>query len=249
MTDLDPQRDRTRAAIVAGLRDALLIVLGYIPFGLAAGAAMAQTTVDPVVSIVSSPIIFAGAAQLVAIQLLGSGTGVALVVLTVLIINARHLLYSASLEPHWVGWTRGQRMAGAFLLADPAYALAITRFERPEGAGSRAEQLGYYFAAGIELLIGWTTLVTAGVLLGGLIPSWVPLELAIPLTFLLLVVPLLKDSAGFVAAGVGGIVALLAHPLPLGAGLIVGAVVGLVAGGVVLARTKPVDDQPEVTHG
>jgi predicted branched-subunit amino acid permease len=229
----------SRGATLAGARDAALVVLGYIPFGLAAGAAMAQTTVSPVLSIVSSPIIFAGASQLVAIQLLSSGAGIALVVFSVLIVNARHLLYSASLEPHWEDWSRGQRLAGAFLLADPVYALAISRFERPGGPGSKSEQLGYYFAAGITCLIGWTGLVTLGVLLGGFIPAWVPLELAIPLTFLLLALPLIKDRAGLVAASVGGFVALLAHPLPYGFGLMVGAVAGLIAGGIVLARTTP----------
>ncbi len=229
----------TRSAIAAGARDAGLIVLGYIPFGLAAGAAMAQTGVAPALSILSSPIIFAGASQLVAIQLLNSGAGVALVVFSVLIVNARHLLYSASLEPHLVSWSRWQRMLGAFLLADPVFALAISRFEREEGAGTRSQQLGYYFAAGTTCLVGWTALVTAGVLLGGLIPTWVPLELAIPLTFLLLVLPLIKDRAGLVAASVGGIAALIAHPLPFGFGLMVGAVAGLVAGGIVLARSTP----------
>jgi predicted branched-subunit amino acid permease len=226
-----------RSAIGAGTRDAGLLVLGYIPFALAAGAAMAQTHVSPVVSILSSPIIFAGASQLVAIQLLSSGAGIALVVFSVLVVNARHLLYSASLEPHWADWSRGQRMAGAFLLADPVYALAISRFERPGGPGPKSEQLGYYFAAGITCLIGWSSLVTVGVLLGGFIPSWIPLELAIPLTFLLLVLPLIKDRAGLVAATVGGFVALVAHPLPFGFGLMVGAVAGLIAGGIVLART------------
>ncbi|MCS0500531.1 AzlC family ABC transporter permease [Protaetiibacter mangrovi] len=248
-------RERTRSAVLQGIRDAVMIVLGYIPFGLAAGAAMAQTDVGPAVSIASSPIVFAGAAQLVAIQLLDSGAGIALVVATVLIVNARHLLYSASLEPHLAGWTRGQRMAGAFLLADPVYALAITRFERAEGAGSRAEQLGYYFAAGLTCLVGWTGLTTLGVFLGGFIPGWVPLELAIPLTFLLLVLPLIKDSAGLVAAAVGGLAAFLAHGLPFGMGLLVGALVGLIAGGVVLARTAPRDPdaapdaRAEVGHG
>jgi predicted branched-subunit amino acid permease len=226
-----------RSAIGAGVRDAGLLVLGYIPFALAAGAAMAQTHVSPVVSILSSPIIFAGASQLVAIQLLSSGAGIALVVFSVLVVNARHLLYSASLEPHWSHWSRGERMAGAFLLADPVYALAISRFERPGGPGSKSEQLGYYFAAGITCLIGWSGLVTVGVLLGGFIPTWIPLELAIPLTFLLLVLPLIKDRAGLVAATVGGFVALVAHPLPYGFGLMVGAAAGLVAGGIVLART------------
>lgn len=233
----------TRSAVAAGLRDALLIVLGYIPFGLAAGAAMAQTNVEPVLSILGSPIIFAGASQLIAVQLLSSGSGVALVVFSVLIINARHLLYSASMEPHLADWSRGQRLAAAYFLSDPVYALAVSRFERDEGAGSKAEQLGYYFTAGITCLLGWSALVTAGVLLGGFIPPWVPLELAIPLTFLLLLLPLIKDRAGLVAASVGGLVALLAAPLPFGMGLMVGAVVGLVAGGMVLARTteEPAD--------
>ena len=237
--DLPSDRDLTRAAIRAGVRDGLMLELAYIPFDLAAGAVMAHAAVDPAISIASGPIIFAGAAQLVAVQLLSSGAAIPLVVLAVFIVNARHLLYSASLEPHLTAWSRKQRLAGAFFLSDPTYALAITRFERPEGAGSKGEQLGYYFAASIVLWIGWSALLAVGVLFGGLIPPWVPLELAIPLTFLLLVLPLLKDHAGVVAASVGGIVALLAQPLPYGFGLIIGAVAGLIAGGIVLARTKP----------
>jgi 4-azaleucine resistance transporter AzlC len=226
--------------MVEGARDAALLVLGYIPFGLAAGAAMAQTEVSPVVSILSAPIIFAGASQLVAIELLNSGASIAIVVLSVLVVNARHLLYSASLEPHWAHWSRGQRMAGAFFLADPVYALAISRFERDAGPGNKREQLYYYFTTSIILVLGWTGLISAGVAVGGFIPAWVPLELAIPLTFLLLVLPLIKDRPGLVAAGVGGVVALIADPLPFGFGLMVGAVAGLIAGGIVLARTTPV---------
>lgn len=228
----------TRAAVLAGFRDAMLIVLGYIPFGLAAGAAMAQTDVHPLVSILGSPIIFAGASQLVAIQLLSSGSGIALVVFSVVIINARHLLYSASMEPHLEQWSRGQRLAAAFFLSDPVYALAVSRFEREQGAGTKPEQLGYYFAAGMTCLLGWTGLITIGVLLGGFIPPWVPLELAIPLTFLLLLLPLIKDRSGLVAASVGGLVALFAAPLPFGFGLMVGAIAGLIAGGIVLSRTS-----------
>jgi predicted branched-subunit amino acid permease len=228
----------TRSAVRAAIRDALLIVIGYIPFGLAAGAAMAQADVSPVLSILSSPILFAGASQLVAIQLLGSGAGIALIVFSVAIINARHLLYSATLEPHMADWSRGQRMGAAFLLSDPVFALSISRFEREGGAGARGAQLGYYFAAGITCFVGWASLTAIGVLLGGFIPSWVPLELAIPLTFLLLLLPLIKDRAGLVAASVGGLAAFLAQGLPFGAGLMVGALAGLIAGGVVLARTS-----------
>ena len=59
------------------------------------------------------------------------------------------------------------------------------------------------------------------------------------IVLVLLALPLIKDSAGLVAASVGGIAALIVDPLPFGAGIIVGAVAGLIAGGVVLATKAP----------
>jgi predicted branched-subunit amino acid permease len=237
--------DRVRAARRAGLRTMLVVVVSYIPFGIAAGAAMGATSVDPLVSIISSPIIFAGAAQIAAVQLLHIGAALGIVVLTVAVINARHLLYSAALAPHLADWSLGQRMGAAFLLADPVYAVSASRFDTTDGGGTDREKRAFYFTAGFTSLIGWTLLLAIGIVVGGFIPEWVPFELAIPLTFLLLTLPLIKNSAGLVAAAVAGIVALLAHGLPLGVGLMVGAVVGVAAGAVVLTvserRTGAVD--------
>jgi predicted branched-subunit amino acid permease len=232
------EEDGVRAARRAALRAAGLVVASYIPFGLAAGAAMGATRVDPLISILSSPIIFAGAAQIAAVQLLNVGAAVALVVFTVAVINARHLLYSAALAPHLADWSLGQRLGAAFLLADPQYALTAARFGGPDGGGTDREKRAFYFTAGFTCLIGWSGLLAIGIVAGGFIPAWVPFELAIPLTFLLLTLPLVKNSAGLVAAAVGGIVALLAHGLPLGVGLMVGAVAGVVAGVVVMAAAE-----------
>ncbi|MDH6181041.1 putative branched-subunit amino acid permease [Microbacteriaceae bacterium SG_E_30_P1] len=227
-------REPLRSVRLSAARDAGLVVLGYIPFGLAAGAAMASTGVDPVLAFLSSPLIFAGAAQLAAVQLLGMGTGIALVVATVAIINARHLLYSAALAPHLAEWTPLQRFAAAYLLADPVYALAAARFDGEGGGGDADRKRAYYFTAGLTCLVGWTALVTIGLAVGGLIPVWVPLELAIPLTFLLLALPLIRDMPGLVAATVGGVAALAAHDLPFGVGILVGAAAGIAAGVVAM---------------
>lgn len=240
--------DRVGAARRAGIRGAGIIVASYIPFGLAAGAAMGATTVDPWVSILSSPIIFAGAAQIAAVQLLHVGAAFALVVFTVAVINARHLLYSAALAPHLADWSLGQRMGAAFLLADPVYALAAARFDTPDAGGSDREKRAFYFAAGLTCLVGWTTLLALGIVAGGFIPEWVPFELAIPLTFLLLTLPLIKNNAGLVAAAVAGIVALLAHGLPFGVGLMVGAVAGVVAGVVVMSITEKTSTEKTSTE-
>lgn len=241
-TPYPTEQERTRAAIRQGARDAGFIVLGYIPFGLAMGAALVAGGADPWLTIMSSVVIFAGAGQIAGIELIGAGATVLLVVLTIGVINARHLLYSASLQPHLAEWPRGMRMLGAFFLADPVYAIAIARYERPGGAGSRAEQYGYYFAAGITCLFGWTALTVAGVLVGGFIPPDVPLVLAVPLTFLLIMLPLIKNPAGVVAATVGGLAALAAGSLPLGLSTLVGAMAGLLAGGIVVALTRDASD-------
>jgi predicted branched-subunit amino acid permease len=225
---------RVRAARRAGIRAAAVIVASYIPFGLAAGAAMGATSVDPLLSILTSPIIFAGAAQIAAVQLLHVGAALGIVVLTVAVINARHLLYSAALAPHLADWSTPQRLGAAFLLADPVYALAAARYDTADGGGGLREKRAFYFGAALTCLVGWTSLLAVGIVAGGFIPDWVPFELAIPLTFLLLTLPLIKNSAGLVAAAVAGAVALAADGLPLGVGLMVGAVAGVVAGVVVL---------------
>lgn len=229
--------DRVRAARRAGIRGAAMVVLSYIPFGLAAGAAMGATSVPEWISILSSPVIFAGAAQIAAVQLLHVGAGIALVVFTVAVINARHLLYSAALAPHLVDWSASQRLGAAFLLADPIYALVAARFDAPDGGGTDREKRAFYFGAGFTCLVGWSSLLAIGIVAGAFIPEWVPFELAIPLTFLLLTLPLIRNSAGLVAAAVAGIVATVAHALPTGVGLLLGAVAGVIAGAVVLNAT------------
>lgn len=237
---LPTEPDRVRDARRAGFRDAVLVVASYIPFGMTAGAIMAATGVPPYLSFISSPLIFAGASQLAAIQLLAAGGGIILIVATVAVINARHLLYSAALEPHLADWTRPQRLFAAFLLADPVYALAAARYEKEDGGGGLRERRAYYFSAGLTCLVGWTLLVAIGLAVGGFIPEWVPLELAIPLTFLLLALPLIRDMPGLVAGVVGGLAALAAHGLPLGVGILVGAAAGILAGALVMGR-RPAD--------
>lgn len=223
-TPMSPQGQDVRD----GLRDALTVVTAYIPFSLALGAALASSGVAPLTAWASSALIFAGAAQLVAVQLLSEGAGVAVIVLTALVINSRHLLYGASLARHTRSWPRSTRGFAAYFLADPVYALAIARFEgRRDDSDAR---LRYFLAMALTCWTGWVTLTATGALLAGALPTALPLELAAPLTFLLLLVPTLKGRSSFVAAGVAGGVAVPAAGLPLGLGLLVAATAGLGAG-------------------
>jgi predicted branched-subunit amino acid permease len=225
-----------RTAATAGARDSIAVIVAYIPFALALGAALTSTTVEPFAAWSSSWLIFAGAAQLVAVQLLDSGAGALVVIATALVVNARHLLYSASMAPHTTGWPSKNRWLAPYFLADPVYALAAGRFEQTDVGGTAAARAGYYLGVGITCWAGWQFLTGIGAVLGGVMPEWLPLTLAAPLTFLLLLLPLLHNRATRTAAAIGGSAALAAASLPLGLGLLVGAVAGVVAGAWVGGR-------------
>lgn len=215
--------------------DSVAVILAYAPFGLTLGATLAATGVPALVAWSSSPLLFGGAAQLVSVQLLDAGAGAAFVVLAALVVNARLLLYSAAIAPHAAGWPRRWRRLGAYLLVDPVYALAAGRFTGPE-AGTARQKLTYYLAVGGMLWVAWMTLTGIGALLAGALPAVLNLELAAPLTFLLLLLPMLTSRPAYFAAAVGGTVSLAAAGLPLGLGLLAGAGAGIAAGAVVGER-------------
>ncbi|OLT09978.1 hypothetical protein BJF78_29615 [Pseudonocardia sp. CNS-139] len=124
-----------RPVVRRGLAQSAAVIVAYVPFGLTLGATLAATDVPPWVAWLSSPLMFGGAAQLVAVTMLGGGAGAVLVVLSALVVNTRMVLYSASLAPYAAQWPRRWRLVGAYLLADPVYALALGRFGRPGAAG------------------------------------------------------------------------------------------------------------------
>jgi predicted branched-subunit amino acid permease len=223
-------RRAARSPARQGARDSLGVVVAYVPFGLALGATLAATSVPALVAWASSPLLFGGAAQLLAVQLLDAGAGPVVVVLGALVVNARMLLYSASLAPHTRAWPARWRWAGPFLLADPVYALALGRFSRPDGGGGARDRLAYYVAVGLTLWVAWLLLTAVGVLLAGALPAALALDLAAPLSFLLLLLPMLRGRPACAAAAVGGIVAVGAAGLPLGLGLLIGTAAGVGAG-------------------
>jgi len=231
-----PQLTGGRSPARQGVTDSVAVIVAYIPFGLALGAAMTVAGVSPWLAWASSPLMFGGAGQLLAVQLLGASATVAVIIMGPLVVNARFLLYGAALAPHAAAWPRRWRWIGAYLLADPVFALAAGRFGGPGRGGGPRDRLVYYLAVGATLWTGWQLLTGAGLLLGGLIPPGLHLERAVPLTFLLLLLPMLTSRAAYAAALVGAAVALAASGLPLGLGLLAGAAAGTGVGALVGGR-------------
>jgi 4-azaleucine resistance transporter AzlC len=191
------------------------------------GVTAASSAIGGGLGIASSSIIFAGAAQLVTIQLLDTGTSAVVVVITALVVNIRHLMYSAALAPHFSDWPRRSRILLPYLLTDQAFALSIIRYE---SADDPVYKRWFFAGVGFGLWLPWQLATIAGVALGAQIPDSLGLGFAIPLVFLVLLIPAVQSRPGLLAAVVGGVTALAASHAPYGLGLVIGAVAGVAAG-------------------
>ena len=121
----------------------------------------------------------------------------------------------------------------AYLLTDEAYAATIIHYEK-EGLTSTSHW--FFLGAGFSLWITWQTSSALGIFLGTAIPAAWPLDFALPLTFIAMVVPVLKDRPVTAAALSAGVVALLAYGLPYKLGLILAALVGIIVGTLLEGR-------------
>ncbi len=219
-----------RAMFRRGIGEALPLFLTVIPFALIIGLAVVQSGLNPLVGWSTSPIILGGAAQLVVITLLGSGTAIAATIAAGLVIQARHLMYSAALAPVFQKQPRWFQWLGPYILIDQMFALASTRIqESPDDFRS------YYLGAGVVYLIGWNSTTAMGLLIGPQVPDSWRLDFAIPLMFVVLLVSGINRWPKVVAAVTAAGVTYLTAGLPNRLGLIFGGIAG-VAAGVAAAR-------------
>ena len=120
MTAQEAAPSSRRAEFSAGVRAQLPLLLGVAPFGMAYGAYAVKTGLPSGLAQAMSAIVFGGASQFVGVRLIGNGVPGAIIVLTTLLVNGRHMLYSASLAPHTDHLARRWRWLLAYLLTDEA---------------------------------------------------------------------------------------------------------------------------------
>lgn len=203
------------------------LLIGVVPFGLVFGVTAAASVLGGGLGYATSIIIFAGAAQFVTIELFDQGAAAVVVIATALVVNSRHLMYSAALAPHFQQFPTRSRYTLPYLMTDQAFAVSFARYgDLPNPSAKR----WYYLGAAGTLWISWQISTLAGVLLGAQIPQAWSLAFAIPLVFLALLMPTVVNRPTLTAAIVGGGVAVLAANVPYGLGLMIGALAGVVAG-------------------
>jgi 4-azaleucine resistance transporter AzlC len=217
----------------AGFVATMPLWLGAAPFGAIYAVSALAAGLDRAQTLAMSLFVFAGASQFTAVGLFASAAAPLTIVITTLVINARHALLAASLAPFVHRGRPATKALLAFQLTDESYAIGMRQWLA--GAGSVA----YQFGANISIYMIWQVSTAVGTLLGALLPEPAAygLDLIFPLTFIGLLVPLLRDPETRKGERVGMAVAVLAALLTIGGALVLPGswyilIAGIAASGV-----------------
>jgi 4-azaleucine resistance transporter AzlC len=232
---LDPLSPREEFA--AGSREVAASLVGTVPFGLVAGIAAIGAGLTPFEAIALSILAFSGIAQLVACQLIATRSPTLLVVAAALVVSLRLLMYSAALAPHLAHLDLRWRLLLSYLMTDQSFASTVQRYGEP---GERRHRHWHFLGSATTLYVTWQAAVAIGALAGAGVPTNWSLEFVVVLTFIALLVPVIRRRADVAAALVAAVVALATLGLPFKLSLIAGSIAGIAAAMALdAARSRP----------
>ncbi len=195
-----------------GFRAVMPLWAGMIPFGLAYAVTARSAGLSIFETQLMSLIVFAGSSQFSAAGLFLTGAAPITIILTTFIINVRHFLYSLSLgQKMKLSWS--QKFMGAHFLTDEAFGITIA---------SGQSSFAYLLGAELSVFVSWNLSTLLGSLISQAIPDPIALgiDFIFPLSFLAMLIPLLKNRLDILICLIAGASAfLLSHGLGLNSGL------------------------------
>ncbi len=218
-----------KSAFVAGFRDGSPFILVVIPFGTLFGVIATEAGLNLIETMTMTVLVIAGAAQVTAIALMLEHAPVFIVLLTALAVNLRMAMYSAALVPHFGKSPLRMRILMSYFMVDQVFALAVKKFdEQPKMP--MPQKTAYYFGSISALTPLWYASSYIGAVAGGSIPAEYSLDFALPICFIALTAPMMRSLPHFIAALVSIIAALSLIRVPYNLGLILAAVLAMIAG-------------------
>lgn len=219
--------------MVQGARAILPLSIAAFTFGLAYGVAVVASSMDDLAGALASVLILAGAAQLAVVNMVDEGAPWFVIVGTALVINLRLVMYSGALAPTFSEFPRRWRIPLAHFITDQT---TVTNLRFIEHEADPRRRMAFYVGAGVSFAAFWLAGTVIGMTVGATVPAELQIGFAVPLMFVALAVPTIRDRPTMVAAAVAFSVTLLVREAPLNTGLLIGAAAGVAFG--LLARVR-----------
>lgn len=230
---LESKSGDTKRDVWRGLLAMAPLWVGVIPFALAFSVLARTAGFTTLETQAMSVLIFAGGAQVAIVTLFANGAGALAMAGTAALVNLRYLLYGMSLSRLWPERTAPPKPIAGLLMTDETYGLVIRDLHR--GGGSPA----YAFGASAGLFVVYNAATLVGSLAGHLLPdpSTIGLDFVFPLTFVALLLPLVRNKRQIAVALVSLVAVLIARETMATGAAIMTAATLAAATGVMLERS------------
>ncbi len=196
-----------RLLFLQGMKLGVPIVITAGPFGALFGALAVDGGMSVFDAVLMSATIFAGASQLVGLNLFGQHIPVWIVVLSILAVNFRHILYSASMGQHLSQWSILKQAFGFFFLVDPAYAETERRVEQGEEI-----QFSWYMGLVFVVYVGWVTMTFLGAIFGNFLENshaW-GIDFILPVYFMAMLMGFRKRPFWYPVVAISAVASVIA---------------------------------------
>lgn len=218
-----------------GATDAVPVMVGYFPIAIGFGVLAVQNQLGTVDAVLMSLLVFAGAAQFVAVGLIAAGVDPLQIVLGVFFLNLRHLVMVLSLRNRFAQRPDRLLKLSALLVTDETFSLAATRQQIKVPAA-------YLLGVGLGAYSAWV----AGTGVGAWFAAGIPASLAslfgigLYAMFIALLVPQVRRSLpAAIAAATAMLVSSVSQPiLGAGWGIVLATLTGAIAGGMLARETS-----------
>lgn len=180
-----------------GIKEAIPIVLGYLPLGFAFGVLAKEAGMSVAQATMMSVLCFTGAGQYIAIGIMQAGGAVITIIMANTLVNLRYLLFATSTVPYLKD--RVQPLVASLLsygLTDETYAVAMNHYQNHPATAS--------YLAGLNLTshLGWIGSTLLGAVFGSFITNTDQLGLgfALPAMYICLLVLMINRRTDILVA-------------------------------------------------
>ncbi len=226
-TDKNGSLQSNRHVYWDAILDIAPLAIAVVPWGILCGSLAIQTGLSAMQAQCMSLFVFAGAAQLSGLSIIGASGSLFSLLGSTSVISSRHLLYGATFREYVKDLPLVKRLAIAFVLTDEMF--AVTENYRLK---THKFNVGYAFVSGLTFYLMWNVSTLIGILAGQMISnlSELGLEFAIAATFIAMIVPSIKSIPTLLAVTLSGFFSVLFHYLDVANGLLISALIGMAAG-------------------
>lgn len=224
-----------KSEFFSGVKDCIPTLFGYLSIGFACGVVSKSCGMTIFETVAMSTFVYAGSSQFIAASMILSSASIVQTVLTIFLVNLRHLLMSAAIAPYFKNNSLKKNFTVGVLMTDETFALASSH-------GSGNDNINYKWMMGVNITayLNWIAASFVGACFSSLIYDYKKfgLDFALPAMFIGLLIsslkenPEVKKSASIVISCV--IVLIVSIQIfSVNTGIIISSIVGAIVGGVV----------------